>query len=101
MEFMLTTTLRPSVTPEHNRELLKVFSQWQPPEGATMKMLYIAADGQRSFGLFETDSAAALAQITNTFADYLEFEVHPVLPAQEGASILGQRHAWVDSVIQG
>lgn len=96
MEFMLTGTVRPSVTPEQRRELLKVFGQWQPPQGVTMKFLYIAADERHSFGLFEADSAGAIAEIPYTFGDYLEFQVYPVVPAEEGAALIVKAQAWVD-----
>ena len=101
MEFILTGSVKSTTTPEQRRELLRVFNQWQPPEGVTMKMLYIATDERRSFGLFESDSAAAIAQIPYTFGDYLEFEVHPVIPAQEAAPLIVQMQAWVDQVKQG
>ena len=96
MEFQLMTSDRPSVTPEQRRELLKVFSQWQPPQGVTMKSLYISADERHSFGIFEADSAAAIAEVAYTFGDYLEFQVIPIIPAQEAAALLGKTQAWVD-----
>ena len=96
MEFQLNGSVRPSATPEQRRELLKVFSQWQPPQGVNMKSLYIAADGLHSFGLFEADSAAAMAEVPYTFSDYIEFEVFPVMPAQEAAALIGKTQAWVD-----
>ena len=98
MEFILMATDKATNTPEQRRGLLKVFSQWQPPEGVDMKMLYIATDERHTFGLFEAASAAAILQVTSTFGDYLEFEVFPVVPAQEGATIIGQTQAWVDEV---
>ena len=96
MEFQLIASIRPTVTPEQRRDLLKVFSQWQPPQGVNMKSLYIAVDERHSFGLFEADSAAAIAEIPYTFGDYLEFQVFPVIPAEEGAALIGKAQAWVD-----
>ena len=96
MEFQLIGSIRPSVTPEQRRELLKVFGQWQPPQGVIMKSLYIAADERHSFGLFEADSAAAIAEIPYTFGDYLEFQVFPIMPAEEAAALIVKTQAWVD-----
>ncbi len=101
MEFILVASVKSTTTPEQRRELLKVFSQWKPPEGVDMKMLYIATDERHSFGLYESESAAAIAQIPYTFGDYLEFEVFSVLPAQEGAELLGKAQAWVDQAKRG
>ena len=101
MEFILIATIKPTTTPEQRRELLKVFSQWKPPEGVDMKTLYIATDERHSFSLCESESAAAIAQIPYTFGDYMEFEVFPVLPIQEGAELLGKAQTWVDQVKKG
>ena len=45
--------------------------------GVNMKSLYIAADDRHSFGLFETDSAAAIAEIAYAFGGYMETQVFP------------------------
>ena len=96
MEFMLMATIRPSVTPEQRRELIRVFSKWQPPQGVTMKSLYVAADERHSFGLYEADTAAAIGEIPITLGDYLEFDVYPVMPVEEGVALFSKAHAWVD-----
>ena len=101
MEFILTTSFKPSITPEQQRELLTVFSQWQPPDGVDMKMLYISVDQRHSFGLFEAESAAPIMEVTSTFSDYLDFQVFPVLAAPEGAELMGKSQAWVDGVKAG
>jgi hypothetical protein len=101
MEFIGMTSFRSNVTPEGRREALRVFSQWQPPEGLNMKLLYFSADGLRSFGLAETDNAALLTDVAARFSDYIDFEWIPVLPAQEAAAIAGQANAWVDQAKGG
>jgi hypothetical protein len=101
MEFIAITKDRPNLTPERGRELLRIFSQWQPPEGLNLKSLYFEAGGSRSFALVETDRAALMMEVAATFADYLEFEFVPVIPAGEGASIIGQAQAWVDRMKRG
>ena len=101
MEFMLMATIRPSITPEQRRELMTVFGKWQPPQGVTMKSLYVAADERHSFGLYEADSAAGIGEIPITFGDYIEFQVYPVMPADEGAALFGKAQAWVDQAKVG
>ena len=75
-EFMLTATVGPSVTAEERRDLIRIFSKWQPPQGVTMKFLYLATDERHSFGLFDVDSAAAIAEIPYTFGDWIEFQAY-------------------------
>ena len=96
MEFMLMATIRPSVTPEQRRELIRVFSKWHPPEGVTLNSLYMATDERHSFGLYEADSAAAIGEIPITLGDYLEFDVYPVMPVEEGAALFSKAQGWVD-----
>ena len=47
-------------------------------------------------GLFEANSAAAIAEIPYTFGDYIEFQIFPVIPAQERAALIVKTQAWVD-----
>ena len=101
MEFMVVSKDRANLTPERARELMRLFSQWQPPEGLNLKSLYFEAGGTRAFGLVETDRAALMMEVQATFADYLDFEFVPVIPAQEGAPIIGQAQAWVDRMKRG
>jgi hypothetical protein len=42
-----------------------------------------------------------MMELQVTFADYLDFEFVPVLPAAEGAPIIGQAQAWVDRMKRG
>jgi hypothetical protein len=101
MEFIGMTRYRGNASPERQREVLRVFSQWQPPEGFNLKWLYFSADRTRSFGLVEVDDAGLLLQVAATFGDYVDFEWVPILPAQEGAAITAQANTWVDQVKGG
>ena len=101
MEFIAITKVRDSLSPAGRREVLHVFSQWQPPEGLQLKSLHFSTNNDRTFSLWETDNAALMTQVTFEFADYLEIEWVPVLPAEEAAPIAGQAQAWVDQVKAG
>ena len=96
--FMVAGTARPVATPAQLREILRVFGQWQPPAGTTMKSLNIAADGRHSFAMFEADSAALLSEATAAFTDYLDFEIFPLVTAEEAVPIMGRMQAWVDQM---
>jgi hypothetical protein len=98
MEFIGITRIRGNASPERQPEVLHIFNHWQPPEGFNLKFLYFSVDRTRSFGLVETDNAALLLKVAATFADYIDFEFVPVLPAQEGAAITAEANAWVDQV---
>ena len=101
MEFIAVSKERANLPPERARELMRLFSQWQPPEGLTLKSLYFEAGGTRAFALLETDRAASMMEVQATYADYLDFEFVPVIPAQDGAPIIGQAQAWVDRMKRG
>ena len=96
MEFMIAGIAKPSSTPAQLREILRVFGQWQPPAGTTMKSINIAADGRHSFAVFEADSAALLLEATSAFTDYLDFEIFPLISAEEAVPIMARLQAWVD-----
>ena len=101
MEFIGIAIVRDSVTPGGRRELIRVFSQWQPPQGLELKSLHISTNNDRSFSLWEADNAALMIQVSAQFGDYLDIEWVPVLPAQEAAAIIGQAQGWVDQVKAG
>jgi len=96
MEFVMISTIKASVSSHQMRELLRLFNQWQPP--TTMKALYFATDTKHAFAGLEADNAAQLSEVTSTFADYLDFQIFPVMQPQEGAEILGRMQTWVDQV---
>ena len=74
---------------------MKLFGQWQPPEGLVLKSLHFATDG-RGFALVETDSVATMMDVVSRFDDYVEFEFVPIMPGDQAASVLAQGHAWAD-----
>ena len=60
MEFIGIAKARDSLTPAERREVLRVFSQWQPPQGLELKSLYISMNNDRVFALWEADNAALM-----------------------------------------
>jgi len=101
MEFIVIAKQRSNLNPERQRELVRVFNQWQPPEGFNMKSLYFGVDNSRAFGVVEADDSAALLRVSATFVDYIDFEFVPVIAPEEGAAIAAEMNAWVDQVKGG
>jgi hypothetical protein len=101
MEFIAITRVRDNVSPEHRHELLRVFGQWQPPQGFNLKFLYFSAEGNRSVGLVEVNDASVLADVAARFAQFVDFEWIPVLPAQQAAAIMGEALAWAEQARRG
>src|SRR6266704_6706725 len=74
-------------TEEGQRRSLKVFSGWQPQEGAEFKGFYGFADGSGGVAIIEAESAAALARTTQPFTPWLRFTSTPIIPVEESAAI--------------
>ena len=96
MEFIIIGTDRANRTAAQSRELFHVFAHWQPPEGVNLKGILLSVDGRTGFVHAEADSAAAILELTAAYTDYLDFQIHPVLPAEEAAPIHDKMMAWVD-----
>ena len=77
-------------TEEGQRRSLKVFSGWQPPEGAEFKGFYGFADGSGGVAIIEAESAGVLARTTAPFTPWLRFTSTPILPVEESAAIAGE-----------
>lgn len=80
------------------RTSLNRFTQWTPPAGFTFKSHYQSVDGRNGFALVEANSTAAIFEAVVTFADTLEFDVHPVIDINEGVPIQMRAHQWADEV---
>ena len=85
-------------TEEGQRRSLKVFTGWQPPEGAEFKGFYGFADGGGGVAILEAENAAALARTTAPWTPWLRFTSTPILPIEESAAIAGEGVQFRDSV---
>jgi Protein of unknown function (DUF3303) len=85
-------------TEEGQRRSLKVFSGWQPPEGAEFIGFYGFADGGGGVAIIEADSAATLARTTAPWTPWLRFTSTPIVPVEESAAIAGEGVQYRDSV---
>ncbi len=84
------TTFRPKTgfTHQDQQAVLKLWSEWSPPAGFTIKSFHVSPDG-RGFLITETDSAEAAYESTALWASvYLEYEMTPVIEVDKGVAIL-------------
>ncbi len=65
---------------------LRLFQNWQPPQGFKMQAAYTFADGSGGVNIVETDSAAAIAKATAVFAPYLDFDITPIASTEDGVA---------------
>ena len=77
---------------------LQLFTNWKPPEGFVFKAHYFRADGNGGIAIVEAASAANLLEGITPWSAYFQFEVTPVVNAEEGVPIQMRVNAWRDSV---
>ena len=83
MLFMCHGKPKPGLSPDDQRQALKLFGSWQPPAGMTIRAHYISASGG-DFVVVETDSAETLIEATATWAPFVIYEVTPIAEVQSG-----------------
>ena len=77
---------------------LRLFQNWQPPQGFEMQAAYTFADGSGGVNIVETDSATAIAKATTVFAPYLEFDITPIASTEDGVAAFEEAIAFRASV---
>lgn len=97
MLFHVTWTFT-DTSEEGLRRSLTVFGAWQPPAGADFKGFYGTADGSGGVAIIEVDSAQTLARTTEPWIPWLRFEVTPIIPIEESATIGQEAMAFRDSI---
>jgi Protein of unknown function (DUF3303) len=80
------------------RSGLKRFQAWTPPGGFTFQGHWAAADAMGGMFIADADSAAAVFEATEAFADLIEFQIVPVLDIMESVPISARVLDWIDSV---
>ena len=80
------------------RRSLKVFSQWQPPEGAEFKGFYGFADGGGGVAIVEAESVEAIARTCAPWGPWLRFTSTPILPIEQSSAIAMEAVGFRDSV---
>ena len=98
MLFAVTFKPRPGTTEDRDKRVLSIFSNWTPPAGYEFKSLYDYADGNGGIAIVEGTSAAALLEAHAPFAAYFEFELRPIVDAQEAIPLLQKAYAFRDAV---
>ena len=77
---------------------LKLFTEWQPPQGLEFKAFYSWANSNGGIAIAEVSSAAALLEATAAFAPYLSFEAVPIVEQTEAVGLFQRSIAFRDSV---
>jgi Protein of unknown function (DUF3303) len=86
-------------TEDGQRRSLKVFSGWQPPEGAEFHGFYGFVDGGGGVAIIEAESAAARPREDNGAMDAVAaIHLHPDYSDRESAAIAGEGVQFRDSV---
>ena len=88
MLFVAASLYRTISTEDSEREGFERFAKWSPAAGAELKALYVRADGRGFFAHLESSSAAAVLESLLPFTKNLDFEVLPVIDADEGVPIV-------------
>ena len=83
---------------EGARRALAVFAAWQPPEGLAIQGFYSYGDGSGGFTIAEVADAAAALRGVTAFTPWLDFEIVPIVPIEEGTAIAAEGVAFRDGV---
>lgn len=103
MKFVLAYTTRPggsvaeSITAGEAAQ--KLLANWAPSPAATMHQWVQRCDARGGFAVLETEDAAALFKDLDTWAPWIDFEVHPVLDIGQASPLVDEALAVARSVI--
>ncbi len=100
MKYVVSMTFLRSGSAAENiaaqKQLLDLYSKWQPPAGMTIHQFVTRCDGGGAFTVIDTDDAADLIGVTSKFGYFADYQIYPVVEvadgvqaAQEGLSFLG------------
>ena len=81
---------------ESQKRGLQLFANWDPP--FEVKAHYVRGDGNGGITIIETDSSEAVMESVSPWLPFFEFDVTPVVPAEQAVPVLQQAYAWRDSV---
>jgi hypothetical protein len=96
MLFAAIYSTRGSVTEELQKRGLQLFTNWTPP--FELKAHYTRCDGKGGVAIIESDSAEAIVEGVSVWVPFFDFDVTPVMPAEEATPITQRAYAWRDSV---
>jgi len=90
MKFVVSMTfLRNGSAAENKaaqRELLDLYSKWQPPAGLTIHQFVSRVDGGGAFTVVETDNPGDLIDTASKFAAFATYQVYPVVEVADGVN---------------
>ncbi len=77
---------------------LRLFQNWQPPQGFEMQAAYTFADASGGVNIVESDSAAAIVKAAAVIAPDLDFDITPLASTEDGAAAFEEAIAFHASV---
>lgn len=77
--------------------ILGIMQHWQPPADVTIHQFVVRVGTWGGYAVLETDNAAAIHQLTSTFAVF-EFVVEQVLDVGDALAAEGAAVAWRKSI---
>ena len=72
------------------QRMLAVFAAWQPPDGMEIQGFYNYSDGSGGVMISEVPDAATGLRAVSAFTPWIDFEIIPIVPVEEGAAIAGE-----------
>jgi hypothetical protein len=86
MLFLTTYKVKPYLSNEETKELLKVFAAEGPGPGTTAH--YVAADGSHGVVVAETDDVAGAYRNLQNYTQWVEYETRVMLPVEEAVPLI-------------
>jgi hypothetical protein len=88
MQYVTTYTFKPFMTKAETKDLLAAFAEFGNAPGTTAH--YIRQDGTGGTVIGDTDDIAALYRNTLNYLEFVEFDSHVVLPAEDAVPLVAE-----------
>ena len=79
------------------KRLLDLFSKWTPA-AADIQQFVSRIDGTGGFSIVETDNPANVLRDVSKFAEFLEFDVYPVIDIGDAVPIFNEAIDYAESI---
>jgi len=98
MLFHTTFKSKAGYAHEDQKQVLGLWSKWQPPEGMEIKAFYVGVDG-RGFLITEAKTAEAIYEgVAPWLGVLLDYDIVPIVEVDKAVGILQQAIAFRESL---
>ena len=80
-----------------NRELLNLYSKWEPPAGTTIHQFLGRCDGRGAISIMETDNPGDLIDTASTFGAFVEYDVLPVVEIADAVKAAQEAQSFIEA----